>query len=143
MRSRREFIKLLGVSSLALFAPSFLKAEEELSFLKELGIDPSKVKPSEEVKLSVPAKTDSGSKVPVTVKAEVPPEEVKALYLVVDKNPRPLVLKATFSPMNGEVYLYAQIRMAQSSPVRALLKLNDGTVLMAVKKVEVKEGGCG
>ncbi|NPB07073.1 MAG: thiosulfate oxidation carrier protein SoxY [Aquificae bacterium] len=136
---RREFIKAL--SALAAL-PLALRAEERPAYLKEY-FGERKVKPCRRIKLVVPPVTDSGAQVPVKVEAELPVEQVKALWLFADQNPRPFILKSTFSPLNGEVYLYTRVKLAKSGRVRAVLELKDGTLLEKTAFVEVKKGGCG
>ena len=60
-----------------------------------------------------------------------------------DKNPSPWIADVSLSPMNGQVYFSTRIKMGETSNVRAILKLKDGSYVMATKEVKVTAGGCG
>ncbi|MDQ7039033.1 MAG: thiosulfate oxidation carrier protein SoxY, partial [Aquificota bacterium] len=80
---------------------------------------------------------------PVQVKANIPVDQVEALYIFADNNFNPWVTKVELSSMNGEVFFATRIKLAKTSPVRAVIKMKDGSLLMAVKEVKVTVGGCG
>jgi sulfur-oxidizing protein SoxY len=81
--------------------------------------------------------------VPITVEANIPVEKVERLWIFVDKNPIPWVTDVKFTPQNGQVFLSTRIKMGETSNVRAILQLKDGTFVMATKEVKVTAGGCG
>ncbi|NPA32132.1 MAG: thiosulfate oxidation carrier protein SoxY [Aquificae bacterium] len=146
---RREFIKLTALTALGVFlgsgalrsASAKITLEEALK--KHLGVGLSQIKESDKVKIKAPSIAESGANVPIQVSADVPVEQVESLHIFVDKNPNPFIASVDFSPMNGEVFFATRIKMGATSPVRAILKLKDGTYLMASKEVKVTVGGCG
>jgi sulfur-oxidizing protein SoxY len=81
--------------------------------------------------------------VPITVESTIPVDKVEKLYIFVDKNPSPWIVDVSFTPMNGQVYFSTRIKMGETSNVRAILKLKDGSYVMAMKEVKVTAGGCG
>ena len=150
MKTRREFLKLTGVvaaslmlSTGAMLSPAHAKISLEEALNKHLGVNLSAIKESNEIKVKAPSIAESGANVPIQISATVPIEKVEALYIFVDKNPNPYIAHVEFSPVNGEVFFATRIKMGATSPVRAILKLKDGSYLMAYKEVKVTVGGCG
>lgn len=149
---RRDFLKVVGVSILSLSfigvgalptsASATTPALEE-ALRKQLGVDLSAIKETNEITVKAPTIAESGANVPIEVSSTIPIDKVEALYIFVDKNPNPFIAQVEMSPLNGEVYFATRIRMGNTSPVRAVLKLKDGSFLMAYKEVKVTVGGCG
>ncbi len=145
---RRKFLTLSAVAVMGLtlapaFKPAFgaTKLEEEIQ--KRLGVQLSQVKEVAEIKLTAPTIAESGANVPITVESTIPIEQVERLYIFVDKNPIPWVADVSLTPMNGQVFFSTRIKMGETSNVRAILKLKDGSYVMATKEVKVTAGGCG
>ncbi|RUM32166.1 MAG: thiosulfate oxidation carrier protein SoxY [Aquifex sp.] len=150
MTTRRSFLKAAGIAAAgfmlgagAIFNPAHAKISLEEALKKHLGVGLSAIKESNEIKVKAPSIAESGANVPIQVSASVPIEKVEALYIFVDKNPNPYIAHVEFSPANGEVFFATRIKMGATSPVRAILKLKDGSYLMAYKEVKVTVGGCG
>jgi len=152
MITRRELLKVAAVGTVALtlvpgtlgkaFATSKDVSLEEA--LKEhLGATLSDLKESELIHIKVPTIAESGANVPVQISANVPVDQVEALYVFADANFNPWVTTVEFSPLNGEVFFATRIKLAKTSKVRAVLKMKDGTLLAAAKEVKVTVGGCG
>jgi sulfur-oxidizing protein SoxY len=146
---RRRFLVLsvLGVASLT-FVPGLMRTSLAASKLEEdiqkrLGVSFSQIKESADVKLQAPTIAESGANVPVSVESDIPVEKVDSIWIFVDNNPSPWVTDVKLTPMNGKVYFATRIKMGQTSNVRAILKLKDGSYLMATKEVKVTVGGCG
>jgi sulfur-oxidizing protein SoxY len=145
---RRKFLLFSAVAVAGLtFAPAIKpafaasKLEEEVK--KRLGVELNAIKETAEIKLDVPPIAESGANVPITVQANIPVEKVERLWIFVDKNPSPWVADVKFTPQNGQVFLSTRIKMGETSNVRAILQLKDGTFVMATKEVKVTAGGCG
>ncbi len=145
---RRKFIVLsavavMGLSLVPAVKPAFgaTKLEEELQ--KRLGVQLSQIKEVEDIKLTVPTIAESGANVPITVESNIPVDKVERLWIFVDKNPTPWIADVSFTPMNGQVFFSTRIKMGETSNVRAILKLKDGSYVMATKEVKVTAGGCG
>jgi len=146
---RRQFLVLsvLGVASLT-FVPGLMRTSLAASKLEEdiqkrLGVSLSQIKESADVKLQAPTIAESGANVPVSVESDIPVEKVDSIWIFVDNNPSPWITDVKLTPMNGKVYFATRIKMGQTSNVRAILKLKDGSYLMATKEVKVTVGGCG
>mgnify|MGYP001772519652 CR=1 FL=1 len=143
---RRKFL-LLSAVAVASFtvAPhlSFGASRIEEDIQKRLGVSLSQIKESPEVKLQAPTIAESGANVPISVESDIPIEKVDSLWIFVDNNGTPWVTTVKFTPMNGKVYFATRIKMRESSNVRAILKLKDGSYVMATKEVKVTAGGCG
>ncbi|MDQ7082384.1 MAG: thiosulfate oxidation carrier protein SoxY [Aquificota bacterium] len=151
MFTRRDLFKIAGVGAAALLiAPGSVKESfgvKKISIddaLKEhLGVTLKDLKESNLITVKAPTIAESGANVPVQVKANIPVDQVEALYIFADNNFNPWVTKVELSSMNGEVFFATRIKLAKTSPVRAVIKMKDGSLLMAVKEVKVTVGGCG
>ena len=96
------------------------------------------VSPSAAVTLSVPLIVDNGASVPVEVATTL--AGVRAIALVVDKNPRPLA--ALFELAEGTPPAIAcRIKLGETSTVRAVLQTDAG-LFGAAADVTVTVGGC-
>ncbi len=152
MISRRELLKFAAVGTIALTlvpgtlgealaAPKDMSLEEALK--EHLGATLSDLKESNLIHIKAPTIAESGANVPVQISANVPVDQVEALYIFADANFNPWVTTVEFSPLNGEVFFATRIKLAKTSKVRAVLKMKDGTLLAAAKEVKVTVGGCG
>jgi sulfur-oxidizing protein SoxY len=98
------------------------------------------------VKFEVPLIAENGSVVPVTVEADLPmtpTNYVKRIYIISDKNRRPMNAKFTLAPEAGKASIATNIRLAETTNIRAVVELSDGTLYMAQREVKVTVGGCG
>ncbi len=152
MITRRDLFKVAGVGAVALtVAPGMVResfgAPKKISIddaLKEhLGTGLSGLKESNLIHIKAPTIAESGANVPVQVSANIPVDQVEALYIFADANFNPWVATVEFTPMNGEVFFATRIKLAKTSPVRAVVKMKDGSLLAASKEVKVTVGGCG
>ena len=152
MITRRDLFKVAGVGALTLMAgpgavkvassaPKKISIDEALK--QHLGVGLSGLKESNLIHIKAPTIAESGANVPVQVKANIPVDQVEALYIFADNNFNPWVTTVQLSPMNGEVFFATRIKLAKTSPVRAVIKMKDGTLLAAAKEVKVTVGGCG
>jgi len=101
---------------------------------------------SSAIKLELPIIAENGAVVPVSVEvsAKLPPQGyVKAIYIISDKNRRPLNAKFTLSPVMAPAFVATNLRLGETTDVRAVAELSDGTLLMARQEVKVTVGGCG
>jgi sulfur-oxidizing protein SoxY len=98
------------------------------------------------LKLEAPLIAENGSVVPVTVEVSAPmtPQSyVKNIYIIADKNRRPMTAKFSFTPDSGQAFIGANVRLGGTTDVRAIAEMSDGTLLMAKREVKVTVGGCG
>ncbi|MFN4319734.1 MAG: thiosulfate oxidation carrier protein SoxY [Aquificaceae bacterium] len=145
---RRRFLALsaaavMGLTLAPAFKPAFGATKLEEGIQKRLGVQLSQIKEVEDIKLTAPTIAESGANVPIKVESTIPVEQVERLYIFVDKNPTPWIVDVSLTPMNGQVFFSTRIKMGETSNVRAILKLKDGSFVMATKEVKVTAGGCG
>lgn len=98
------------------------------------------------IKLDLPLIAENGSVVPITVEVQspmTPASYVKNIYIISDKNRRPLNARFSLTPDMGAASIGANLRLGETTNVRAIAELNDGTLLMAKREVKVTVGGCG
>ena len=101
---------------------------------------------SKAIKLDLPLIAENGAVVPVTVEVDAPmtPQRfVKAIYIVSDKNRRPLNAKFNLTPAVGQAFVGTNLRLGESTEVRAIAEMSDGALLQASREVKVTVGGCG
>jgi sulfur-oxidizing protein SoxY len=89
-------------------------------------------------------RADDSSTVPVAVKAQIDQTEseyIKAIYLIVERNPSPAAGVFHFSPQSGRAQVETRLRFEDFSFVRAIAEMNDGRLYMAQRWVKAA-GGC-
>ena len=98
------------------------------------------------IKMELPLIAENGAVVPVTVEVQspmTPTSYVKSIYIISDRNRRPMNARFTLTPEMGAASIGANLRLNETGDVRAIVELNDGTLLMAKREVKVTVGGCG
>jgi sulfur-oxidizing protein SoxY len=98
------------------------------------------------IKLELPLIAENGAVVPVTVEVSspmTPQNYVKSIYVISDKNRRPLNARFNLTPALGQASVGTNLRLGESTEVRAIAELSDGSLLMAKREVKVTVGGCG
>jgi sulfur-oxidizing protein SoxY len=101
---------------------------------------------SSAIKLELPLIAENGAVVPATVEVAspmTPQNYVKAIYIVSDRNRRPLNAKFSLTPAVGLAYVGTSLRLGETTDVRAIVEMSDGTLLEATREVKVTTGGCG
>lgn len=97
------------------------------------------------VKLTIPHLAENGHLVPLTVTVESPmtaADHVRTLYLLSEKNPRPIIAKIGMGPATGRAELTTRIRLAGAQYVVAVAQLSDGSFWAAAADVIVTETAC-
>jgi len=95
--------------------------------------------------LEAPLIAEDGGNVPVAVEIKspmTPQSYVKAIYILSDKNPRPLNAKVNLTPACGQAYVATNIRLADTGDVRAVAEMQDGALFMVKRSVRVVVAGC-
>jgi sulfur-oxidizing protein SoxY len=98
------------------------------------------------VKLEVPLIAENGAVVPVSVEVNAPmtpTNYVKHIYIVADKNRIPLITRVALAPEAGKAYMGANVRLGETTDVRAIVEQSDGTLWQVKREVKVTVGGCG
>ncbi len=149
---RRKFLALsaLGVVGFSLLSPALVEPafasappERLVKMVKErVGVDLSAIKTTDKIDIQAPTIAETAAAVPITVQSDIPVDQVEKLWIFVDNNPIPYVLDMSVTPLSGRVFISTRIKMAQTSNVRAILKLKDGSYMMAMKEVKITVGGC-
>lgn len=111
---------------------------------KDLFAERAVVEDSSAVVLEAPYRAEDAALVPLTIRIPATSAaSAKKLFLVIDKNPAPLVADFTFGPAAGagERVLETRVRVDMYSNIRAIIETGDGKLLMATKFVKAA-GGC-
>lgn len=98
------------------------------------------------IKLDLPLIAENGSVVPITVEVKSPmtaADHVKNIYIISDKNRRPLNARFALTPQVGAASIGTNLRLGETTDVRAVAEMSDGRLLMAMQEVKVTVGGCG
>ena len=98
------------------------------------------------IKIDMPLIAENGAVVPITVEVQspmTPANYVKHIYIISDKNRRPMNARFTLTPAMGTALVGANVRLGETTDVRAVAELSDGSLLMAKREVKVTIGGCG
>jgi sulfur-oxidizing protein SoxY len=97
------------------------------------------------IKLELPLIAEDGGNVAITVDSSLPVSgapAVSSIYIISDKNRRPLLAKFSFTPESGRAFVATAVRLATTTDVRAVVELNDGTLYAVTRHVRVTISGC-
>lgn len=100
---------------------------------------------SQFITLELPLIAEDGGNVAMSVEVKspmTPQSYVKAIYVLSDKNPRPLNAKFNLTPACGQAYVATSLRLADTGDVRAVAEMQDGALLMVKRSVRVVVAGC-
>ncbi len=98
------------------------------------------------VQLKIKDVAESGANEPVGVVVDspmTPADHVKAIHVLAEGNPYPVVASWYLTPRSGRAEVNFRMRLAKTQVVRAYAVLSDGSVWMARQEVKVTIGGCG
>ncbi|MBX9962733.1 MAG: quinoprotein dehydrogenase-associated SoxYZ-like carrier [Burkholderiales bacterium] len=96
------------------------------------------------VRLRVPARAADAAVVPLAVSlgsAQSDDRYVKALYVVIDRNPSPVAAIFRFTPRSGRADIETRVRVEEYTHVRAIAEMNTGELYAATRYVKAA-GGC-
>jgi sulfur-oxidizing protein SoxY len=159
---RRRFLRTLGVLAACvacakgIFAgnPAWAQAgssglplpdERIEAALKRLFGNRSFASGEGKIKLELPLIAEDGGNVAVTVESSLPlggATHLSHLYIISDKNRRPMLAKFSFTPEAGKAVIATSVRLATTTDVRAVAEMNDGTLYAVTKNVRVTISGC-
>lgn len=100
---------------------------------------------SQVIALELPLIAEDGGNVAMSVEVNSPmtlQSYVKAIYVLSDKNPRPLSAKFALTPACGQAYVATNLRLADTGDVRAVAEMQDGALFMVKRSVRVVVAGC-
>lgn len=98
------------------------------------------------IRFDAPMIAENGAVVPVRVDVEMalPKDDyVRNIYIISDKNRRPLNAQFTLGPEAGKASVGTNIRLASTTDVRAIAETSKGQLFEAKREVKVTVGGCG
>ncbi len=95
---------------------------------------------SRDIVINAPEIAENGAKVEVEISSNLP--NTRSLAIFADKNPLPLCAAVDISG-NALPYIRAQLKLAESMRIRAVVKLADGKTYVAFREIKVTLGGCG
>lgn len=95
---------------------------------------------SRDVLIVAPEIAENGAKVEVEITSHVP--ATRSIAVFADRNPMPLC--AAIDIAGGALpYCRLQLKLAETTRVRAVIKVADGKSLVAFREIKVTLGGCG
>lgn len=161
--TRRQTMKALGAAgltagalSLGLLAPGSVLAVQALGMplpdekvadtLQRLFAGRPLQPAGDRLKLEAPIIAENGAVVPIKIDANLPmaPDNyVRKIYVIADKNRRPLNATFTLTPDAGKASLATNVRLAETSDVRVIAEMSNGALYEAKQEVKVTVGGCG
>ncbi len=145
---RRNFLKLiLGATTALLLEPLnalaalWNKPAFDTTKIKEatqlLGIHDEII--STDIQIIAPDRAENGAVVQVEIKSNL--ANTDAIYILVEKNPTPLIAHFVFST-DTEPSLVTRIKMAETSDIKVVVKAG-AQFFTRSKNVIVLENGCG
>lgn len=163
--SRRNALKLLGTAALmggvvlAGFAPHATEAQSEGAALgmpqpdekvgdtlkRLFGNRPIQAA-GDKIKFEAPMIAENGAVVPVRIEVDLPmtkDDYVRNIYIISDKNRRPLNAQFSLTLDSGRASVGTNIRLASTTDVRAIAETSKGALYEAKREVKVTVGGCG
>src|SRR5438552_277814 len=97
------------------------------------------------IKLELPLIAEDGGNVAIAVNVNLPVSgatRVSNIYVISDKNRRPMLAKFSFTPESGNAFIATSIRLATTTDVRAVAEMSDSTLYAVTKHVRVTISGC-
>jgi sulfur-oxidizing protein SoxY len=128
--------------------PRFFSIEEKVDVTLARIFEGKAIKDSDAITLTAPPIAENGRVVPIEVKFESLMTASgtafpKNLFIIVDNNRNPLSTSFRFTSATSGGYAACNLRMGETSPVRAIIEMSDGELFGATQRVNVVVGGCG
>ncbi|MDX2290202.1 MAG: thiosulfate oxidation carrier protein SoxY [Hyphomicrobiaceae bacterium] len=98
------------------------------------------------VAIDLPEIAENGNTVPFSVAVESPMTEadyVKAVHVLSNGNPQPIIASFKFSPMSGKAAVSGRMRLAKTQDIVSVAELSNGSFVIGKRTVKVTIGGCG
>ena len=103
------------------------------------GIGATGAVPSKDILIEAPQIAENGAVVPVEITSAIP--GTRAISVLVDKNPFPLIAKFDFTE-EALPFVKLNVKMGETSDVRVIAEAG-GRHYVATREVKVTIGGCG
>jgi sulfur-oxidizing protein SoxY len=97
------------------------------------------------IKLDLPLIAEDGGNVAVTIESDQPVAgalHVKHVYIISERNRRPMLARFTFTPDSGRAFILTSVRLATTTDVCTVVEMSDGTLYGLTKHVRVTISGC-
>ena len=97
------------------------------------------------IAIELPEVADNGNAVPLSFRVDSAMEgddQVEAVLVVADGNPRPDVALFHFSALSGAAAATTRIRLARTQTVTAVARMADGSYFSDRREITVTVGGC-
>ena len=78
----------------------------------------------DKIKVDLPQIAEDGGSVAITIDSTLPVSgaaQVSHIYIISDKNRRPMLAKFSFTPESGRAFVATSIRLATTTDVRAIV----------------------
>lgn len=95
---------------------------------------------SSDIMIAAPEIAENGAKVEIEVISRIP--NTRSIAIFADKNPTPLCAEIEFGA-NAQAYARIQLKLGESTRLRAIAKTQDSKSHVAFKEIKVTLGGCG
>jgi sulfur-oxidizing protein SoxY len=125
------------LGALAAWNKEAFGAKTPADALKNLGI--ANATPSNDLTIEAPQIAENGAVVPIEMSSAI--AGTKALIVVIEKNPFPLVARFDFKE-GALPFVKVNVKMGETSDIRVLAEAG-GKYYSATKEVKVTIGGCG
>jgi sulfur-oxidizing protein SoxY len=142
-------VKVLALSAPATAQPSpagFPAPDEPVeATLKRLFGNRVFQRGDDRIKLELPLIAEDGGNVAITVDSSLPvsgASQARNIYIISDKNRRPMLAKFSLTPESGRAFVSTSIRLATTTDVRAIVEMNDGALYAVSRHVRVTISGC-
>lgn len=93
-----------------------------------------------DIVIQAPEIAENGAKVEVEVTSNI--AGTRSLSLFADRNPMPLCAALEYGP-DAVPYTRIQLKLAETTRIRAMIKTVDGKTWAAYREIKVTLGGCG
>ena len=145
LSSRRLF--LMKLASFALLPGAARAADQSIEsvvpLIRKITRD-SAIRPGR-VAVDLPLLAENGHSVPLTVTVDSPMtdvDHVRNVYLLSEKNPRPLIARFRLAARAGRAQIITRIRLAGSQRVVAVAEMSDQSFWYGTAEVNVTESAC-
>jgi len=95
---------------------------------------------SRDIVINAPEIAENGAKVEIDITSQIP--ATRSIAVFADKNPMPLCAAIDFSAA-ALPYCRVQLKLAETTRIRALVKAADNKTYVAFREIKVTLGGCG
>lgn len=145
MNSRRDWLKSnVGLLTLALIPLPALSQTSELAEILKVRYGARAINQGR-VQLKLPALSENGNSVPLTVTVDSPMTEddyVAEISIYAEKNPLPLIASYRLSPASGLAQITARIRMFDTQQISIIAEMNDGSLWFGAAESIVTLAAC-